>query len=133
MEASCVFSVKVGMVTHLEQSKISLLTDNKMGIVRITIQLDLIVSVSIMYYPGDCLRQRSAAFLTLDQCSIYSKQSCNLVCCTPQLTSVDKQTTSDQFNTHLGAVGNPCNLPLYPAGFILSMMNMLAATCSILT
>jgi len=33
MEASCVFHVKVGMFTHLEQSKITLLTVNKLRIV----------------------------------------------------------------------------------------------------
>jgi len=59
MEAICVFSVKVGTFTHLEQSKTSLLTVNKMGIVRLTIQHDLIVDVSLMYYPGDNLRQTS--------------------------------------------------------------------------
>ena len=48
MEASCVLYVKVGMFTHLEQSKISRLTANKSGIVTLTIQLDLMVSVSSM-------------------------------------------------------------------------------------
>ena len=48
MEASCVFHVKVGMFTHLEQSKISLLTVNKFGIVRLTVQHDLIDSISFM-------------------------------------------------------------------------------------
>jgi len=48
MEASCVFHVKVGTFTHLEQSKINLLTVNKLGIVRLTLQHDLIVSVSFM-------------------------------------------------------------------------------------
>jgi hypothetical protein len=48
MEASCVFYVKVGMFTHFEQSKISLLTVNKSGIVMLTIQHDLIVSLMFM-------------------------------------------------------------------------------------
>jgi hypothetical protein len=48
MEASCVFSVKVGMFTHLEQCKITLITVNKMGMVKLTLQHDLIVSVSFM-------------------------------------------------------------------------------------
>ena len=60
MEASCVFYVKVGMFTHLEQSKISHLTVNKSGIVTLTVQHDMIVSVSFMLYPGDYLRQTSA-------------------------------------------------------------------------
>jgi len=45
MEASCVFYVKVGMLTHLEQSKISLLTVNKSGIVTLTVQHDMTFSV----------------------------------------------------------------------------------------
>jgi len=48
MEADCIFYVKVGTFTHLEQSKISLLTVNKMGIVTLTAQDDLIASVSFM-------------------------------------------------------------------------------------
>ena len=48
MEARCVFYVKVGTFTHFEQSKIYLLTFNKLGIVRLSVRLDLIVSVSFM-------------------------------------------------------------------------------------
>jgi hypothetical protein len=48
MEASCVFYVKVGTFTHLEQSKISLLTVNTSGIVMLTVQHDLIVSYIFM-------------------------------------------------------------------------------------
>jgi len=48
MEASCVFYVKVGTFTHLEQSKISLLTVNKSGIVTLTVQHNMIVSVIFM-------------------------------------------------------------------------------------
>jgi len=67
MEASCVFYVKVGTFTHLEQSKISLLTVNKSGIVMLTVQHDMIVSVIFMYYPRDYLRQTSADVLSLEQ------------------------------------------------------------------
>jgi len=67
MEASCVFYVKVGTFTHLEQSKISLLTVNKSGIVTLTVQHDMIVSVILMQYPGDYLRQTSADVLSLEQ------------------------------------------------------------------
>jgi len=67
MEASCVFYVKVGTFTHLEQSKISLLTVNKSGIVTLTVQHDMIVSVIFMQYPGDYLRQTSADVLPLEQ------------------------------------------------------------------
>jgi len=38
LEASCIFYVNVSMFTHLEQSKASLLTVNKSGIVRLTVQ-----------------------------------------------------------------------------------------------
>ena len=55
MEASCIFYVKVDMFSHLEQCKTSLLTVNNLGIVRLTVQHDLIFSVSFMYYPGDYL------------------------------------------------------------------------------
>jgi len=53
MEASCVFYVKVGMFNHVEQSKICILNVNILGIVRLTVQHDFIVSVSLMLYPGD--------------------------------------------------------------------------------
>jgi hypothetical protein len=48
MEASLVFYVKVGMFTHLEQSKISRFTVNKSGIVTLTVQHDMIVSIIVM-------------------------------------------------------------------------------------
>jgi len=48
MEASCIFYVKVGTLTHLEQSKIILLTVKKSGIVTLTVPHDLIVSVIFM-------------------------------------------------------------------------------------
>jgi len=56
MEASCVVYVKVGTFTHLEQSKISLLTVNNSGIVTLTVQHDMVVSIISMQYPGDYLR-----------------------------------------------------------------------------
>ena len=46
MEAGCIFYVKVGTFNHLEQIKISLLTVNTLGIIRLTVQHDLIVRVS---------------------------------------------------------------------------------------
>jgi len=72
METSCIFYVKVGTFTHLEQSKTSLLTVNQMGIVRLTVQHDLIVSISFKYYPGDNLTQTSADVISLEQCRMYS-------------------------------------------------------------
>jgi len=67
MEASCVFYVKVGMFTHLEQSKISLLTVNKSGTRTLTVQHDMIVSIIFMQYPWDYLRHTSADVLSLEQ------------------------------------------------------------------
>jgi len=67
MEASCIFYVKVGTFTHLEQSKISLLTVNKSGIVMLTVHHDMIVSIIFMQYPGDDLRQTSADVFSLEQ------------------------------------------------------------------
>ena len=71
MEASCVFYVKVSTFTHLEQSKTSLFLINKSGIVRLSVQYHLIVSVGFIYYPGDSLRQTSAEVLSFEQWSIY--------------------------------------------------------------
>jgi hypothetical protein len=48
MEQSCAISVKVGTLTHLDQRKISLMAIIKMGLVRLTIPHDFIVSVSFM-------------------------------------------------------------------------------------
>jgi hypothetical protein len=48
MEARCVFYVKVGTFTHLDQSKIFLLTVKKSGLVMLTVQHDLTVSVIFM-------------------------------------------------------------------------------------
>ena len=72
MAACCVFYVKVSTFTHLDQSKTAFLTVNQSGIVRLTVQHDLIVSVSFMYHPGDALRQTSADVLSLEQCPTYS-------------------------------------------------------------
>jgi hypothetical protein len=48
MEASCVFKVQVSTFAHLEESNISLLTVNKSGIVTLTEQHDMIVSLIFM-------------------------------------------------------------------------------------
>ena len=48
MEASWLFYVKVGIFDQLLHSKICILTVTEMGIVRHTVQHDLIVSVSFM-------------------------------------------------------------------------------------
>jgi hypothetical protein len=48
MEVSCDFDVKVTTFTHLEQSKTALLTVNKSRIMTLTVQHDMIVSVSFI-------------------------------------------------------------------------------------
>ena len=45
IEASCVFSVKVGRFDQFEQSKISVLTVTSLGIVMLIVHYDLIVSM----------------------------------------------------------------------------------------
>jgi len=133
MEVSCVIYVKVSMFTHLEQSKTALLTVNKSGIMTLTIQHDMIVSVSFIYYPGDYLRQTSADVLSLELHPLNIQQLGDFGGRTPQLIRVIKQATSDRPIANCGAVGNPCNLHPYSEGFILIIRIMLAAIYSILT
>jgi len=56
MEACCLFYVNVGTFNHQEKCKITLLTVNETRIFRLTVQHDMIVSVTFMNYPGDYLR-----------------------------------------------------------------------------
>jgi len=72
MVGSCVFYLKVGTCTYLEQGKNSLLTAIKTGIVWLTVQHKVIISVSFMYYTRDSFRQTSAAILSLEQWPIDS-------------------------------------------------------------
>jgi hypothetical protein len=48
IDASCIVYVKVSTLTHLKQSKISLLTGNKSEIVMLIVQHDMIVTVIFM-------------------------------------------------------------------------------------
>jgi len=109
METRCVFVVKVGMFTQLEQSKIWLLTVNKSGIVRQTVQHDRIVSISFTYYPSNFLRQTSADILSLKEWPMYISQSCDFGCCMPWCIPGYKQTTLDRHIANCKMVGNPCN------------------------
>jgi hypothetical protein len=72
IEASCVLHVMVGMFTHPEQSKTSLLTVKETGIVWLTVHHNLTISVSFMYYHGDYLRKTSTNVLSLKQYPMYS-------------------------------------------------------------
>jgi hypothetical protein len=108
-------------------------TVNKAGIVRVTIQHDMIGSVSFMYYPRDFLRQISGDVLFLEEGSIYIEQLCNVGSRTPQFIPVNKLTTSNRLIVSCGTVGNPCNLQPYVAAIILSITYDLAATYAILT
>jgi len=84
MKASGVCYIKVGKLNHLERSQIWLVTVNKTGIVRLTVQYNMIVSVCFMYYPGGFLRQTSADILFLKECPIYIQQLCDFGGRTPQ-------------------------------------------------
>jgi hypothetical protein len=133
MEVSCVFYVKVSTFTHLEQSKTALLTVNKSGIMTLTIQHEMIVSVSFIEYPGDYLRKTSADVLSLELYHIKIHQISDFGGRTTQLIPVIKQATLDRLITNCVAVGKPCNLHPYSVGFILIITIMLAAIYSIVT
>jgi len=127
IKPTCVFYVKVSTFTHLEQCKTTIVTVNQWGVVTLNVRHELILSVSFMYYPGDDLRQTEAHVLSLEQCAIDRQQSSDFCCHTVKFIPVNKQTTLDQHIAHLGDVWNLGNLPLYAAGFILSITIMLAA------
>jgi len=74
-EACCVIDVKAGMPDRVQSSKISILTVTKMGIVMLTVQHDLIVSVSFMEYPRDFLGQTLPDIRSLDEFPLYISQS----------------------------------------------------------
>jgi len=113
MEVSCVCYVKVSTFTHLEQSKIALLNLNKSGVMTLTIQHDMIVSASFMYYPVDYVRHTSADIVSLKLHPNNVRQLGDFGGHTPQLISVIKHTTSDRLFAHCGAVGNRCNVHPY--------------------
>jgi len=48
MEASCIFYVKVGRFDQFKQSKVCILTITKIRIVKLTIQCDMILSLTFM-------------------------------------------------------------------------------------
>jgi hypothetical protein len=133
MEVSSGFYVKVSTFILLEQSKTTLLTVNKSGIMMLTVQHDMIVSVSFMQYPRDYLRQTSADVLSLELKPINIQQLGDFGGCTPQLIPVIKQVTSNPLIANCGAVGNHCDFHLYSVGLILTRTIMLAAIYSILT
>jgi hypothetical protein len=133
MEVSCVFYVKVSTFTHIEQSKITLLSVNKSGIMTLTVQHDMIVSVSFMLYPRHYLRQTSADVHSLELHPINIYQLSDSGGLTPQFIPVNKQTTSDRLFANCGVVGNPFNLQPNSVGFILSITVMSAAPYSIVT
>jgi hypothetical protein len=133
MEASCICYVRISMFVHLEQRNTSLLTVTETGIVRLTIQHDLIVRVSFMYYPGDSFEQTSTDILSLEQLPTYRWQLGDFGCHKLQCILSYKQTTMDRHMPYFRAVGNPFNFQLCAAGFILSITRIMAANYSILT
>jgi hypothetical protein len=130
MKAICILCVKVGMLAHPDQSKTSLLTVHQTGKGTLTKQYDLIVIVSIIYYPADNLRKTFAGVLSVEKCPIYCYQSCDDGYFTLQLILVPTQTTWERDISHLRDEKLPSTLQLYAAGFILSIPNMLAANYS---
>jgi len=112
---------------------ILMLPANQSGIVKLTVQPDLIVSVSLTYYPRDYFRQTSADIISLEHYHVNVHRLGNSSCCTPQFIPVNEHTASARLVANRGAVGNPCNLQPYSAGFILSIMIMLAGIYSIVT
>jgi hypothetical protein len=83
MEASCVCCVKVRMFTHLEESIMSHVTFNTQGIVRLTVQHDLIINVNFIYVPWDALSSTSEDIRSMEQCPIHTRLSSVLGCLTP--------------------------------------------------
>jgi len=75
MEVSCIFDIMFCIFIQLEQSKICIMTVTKMGIVKQTVQHDMMVSVSFILYPRDFLRQILPDVLSVEECPIYIKQS----------------------------------------------------------
>jgi hypothetical protein len=74
MEASCVFCVKVGTLHQFEQSKFCFLTVTTLGIVMLTVQVDSIFCVSVMYDPGHLGRQTSRVVLSVEEYPVYMLQ-----------------------------------------------------------
>jgi hypothetical protein len=57
MEASFVMYVKVGMFSHLQKNKNTLLIVDIRGKVRLTVHHDIIARVKLRKYPRDSVRQ----------------------------------------------------------------------------
>jgi len=133
MVASCISYVKVGKLNHLENSRIWLVSVNEAGIVRLTVQHRMIVSVSFMYYPWEFCRQTSANGVFPEKCPIHIYESCDFGSRTPRFNPVIELSQSDRLNVSHGTVGNPCNLQPYAAAISFSITYDLAATYAILT
>jgi len=133
MEASFVFDVKVGTFDQLEQSKICIMSVIKLGLVMLMVQCDLIFSLCFMFNPQDLLRQPSPAVRSIVEYPVDITKTSDFRYHSRLVIPVHKHTSSDEHTANRGTIGNPCNLWLYPAGFILSGSCMLPVTHSILT
>jgi len=71
-KASCIYYLEVGTITHLAQTKLSILPVNTSETVTLTVQHHMIVNVMFMQYPADYLRESSALVLSLEQIRINS-------------------------------------------------------------
>jgi hypothetical protein len=67
MEASCIIYINIGMFGQLKQTKICLLAVTKLGIVMLTIQHELIFSISFMQDYWDFLTQTLPDGISLEE------------------------------------------------------------------
>jgi hypothetical protein len=133
MDASCIFHVNVGMLNHVEQGEIWIVTGSTAGKVILSIQHNMIGNVCFLYYPGDILRQASADVPFLKEWTIYICQSCDFGCCELHFIAVSKLVTLAQLIVSHGTLGNPRNMQCDAAQFIISIMYSLYTTYAILT
>jgi len=122
MEASSVLYVKVGMFDQLDQIQIRVLTVTSLGIVMLTVQHKLIVSLCFMQHPWDVLIQISTDILSVKQfpCHIYPIR--HFSCSSLQWVPVNKQTSSVQLTANHSTIGISWNLQLYAVGFVFCRM-----------
>jgi len=85
-------------------NKICIVNASRMWIVRLTVEHDLIVSVSFMKYLWVLFWQTSADILFLGECPVYIWQSWDFGCHMPQFSPVNNETTSDWITANHGKV-----------------------------
>jgi len=71
IEASCHVDVEVGLLNRLEQSTICISTITTVGIAMLTLHQDEVFTIYCIYDPRDCLKQTSAAIVSVEDCTIF--------------------------------------------------------------